>query len=219
MSSATSRTGADPRSPPSIGHDSTHLAPYSCAAVRVREKLHRKLTESNIRGVSGRKRIKLNLVRARRAILAWNGNPARMARVGGWMIALSLAAVQGLFGQNARPAQAAGTLDLHHAVERELGPGQTDEYELDTNAGQFVRLVVWQKGVDVIITIVDPSGKKVLEADRPSGEFSPEAASFISRKSGNYRVQVQGWSESAAKGRYTIEWLESRKPTARDRRD
>lgn len=120
-----------------------------------------------------------------------------------------------LAGQPAAPVRAAGKLEPHRVIERELAAGQSDEYTVEVTAGQFVRVVARQMGVDVAVTILDPLGNTVVEADRPNGAFGPEAASFIGERAGEYRIRVSSGSEVT--GRYQMELLESREPTEADR--
>ena len=135
---------------------------------------------------------------------------------GGWVIfVFQFLTASWLVAQDTGPVRPAGKLELHGVIQRELAPGQTDEYTVEVRAGQFVRLVARQMGVDVSVTVLDPLGKTVLEADRPNGEFGPEAASFIGEISGEYRARVSSGSDSA--GRYRMELLESREPTDADR--
>ncbi len=138
-----------------------------------------------------------------------------LIRGGGVILAIHFLAASGLVAQDAGPVRAVGKLQLQGVIQRELAPGQTDEYTVEVTAGQFVRLVARQMGVDVAVTVLDPQGKTVLEADRPNGEFGPEAASFIGAIAGEYRVRVSSGSEST--GRYRMELLESRETTDADR--
>ena len=134
----------------------------------------------------------------------------------GWVIlAFHFLAAPWLVAQSAAPVRVVGQLKSHRVIERELKPGQTDEYTVKVKAGQFVRLVVRQMGVDVAVTVLDPLGKTVLEADRTNGAFGPEAASFIGESAGEYRVRVSSGSEST--GRYRMESLDTRQPTEADR--
>src|ERR1039457_2413279 len=134
----------------------------------------------------------------------------------GWVIlAFHFLAAPWLVAQSAAPVRVVGQLKSHRVIERELKPGQTDEYTVKVKAGQFVRLVVRQMGVDVAVTVLDPLGKTVLEADRTNGAFGPEAASFIGESAGEYRVRVSNGSEST--GRYRMESLDTRQPTEADR--
>jgi tetratricopeptide (TPR) repeat protein len=135
---------------------------------------------------------------------------------GGWVIfVFQFLTAPWLVAQDAGPVRAVEKLEPHRVIERELGPGQTGEYTLDVKAGQFVRLVARQMGVDVAVTVLDPLAKTLLQADRPNGAFGPEAASFIGEISGEYRVRVSSGSTST--GRYRMELLELREPTEADR--
>ena len=131
------------------------------------------------------------------------------------ILALSLVAAPCLAGQNASSVRPVGKLQPHRAIERKLGKGQTDEYKAEVRAGQFARVVARQMGVHVGVTVLDPLGRTVLEANRPNGAFGPEAASFIGEIPGEYRIRVSSGSGSA--GRYRMEFQESREPTEADR--
>ena len=134
---------------------------------------------------------------------------------GGWVIVVfQFLTAPWLVAQDAGPVRAVEKLEPHRVIERELGPRQTDEYTVDVKAGQFVRLVAWQMGVDVSVTVLDPLAKTVLEADRLNGAFGPEAASFIGEISGEHRVRVSSGSTST--GRYRMELMELREPTEAD---
>src|ERR1035438_7383829 len=135
---------------------------------------------------------------------------------GGWVIfVFQLLTAPWLVAQDSRPVRAVGKLEPQRVIERELVPGQTDEYTVEVKAGQFVRLVARQMGVDVAVTVLDPLGKTVLEADRLNGAFGPEAASFIGEQVGEDRIRVlSGW---ATTGRSRMEFPELREPTEADR--
>jgi WD40 repeat protein len=111
----------------------------------------------------------------------------------------------------------AGALELHHPVERDLGANQADRFTVDAMAGQFLRVVAEQKGVRVMVRILDPEGKMLVTADRGNGTSGTEAASAIAPRSGAMRIQVES-SPAAASGRYVIELTDLRDPTDRDRR-
>src|ERR1017187_6163806 len=92
-------------------------------------------------------------------------NLMTLIRGGRMILALHFLAAPWLVAQSAGPVRAVGKLKQHRVIERELGPGQTDEYTVEVKAGQFVRMVVRQMGVEVAVTVLDPLGKPVLEAD------------------------------------------------------
>src|SRR5262245_36434786 len=50
-------------------------------------------------------------------------------------------------------------------IERELAGGQSHTYQITLNAGQYVKLVVDQRGIDVSVSIFSPDGKPITEAN------------------------------------------------------
>src|SRR5215471_10382769 len=56
-------------------------------------------------------------------------------------------------------------LEQGHAVERELKGEESHTYEISLEAGQYVNIVVDQRGVDVKVTVIGPDGKLLFEFD------------------------------------------------------
>jgi tetratricopeptide (TPR) repeat protein len=106
-------------------------------------------------------------------------------------------------------------LKLHDTIERQFAPGRTDEYTISVAAGQFVRVVAWQMGVDVVVTVVSPVHEILLQANRLNGAFGPEAASFIGEIPGTYSIQVSSVAGLSG-GRYRMEFQEARAPVEAD---
>jgi CHAT domain-containing protein/Tfp pilus assembly protein PilF len=100
---------------------------------------------------------------------------------------------------------------------RELRGGEAHSYLLWLEAGQYVRAVVEQKGVDVAVRVYAPSGAKLAEVDSPNGAQGPEPAELIAETTGEYRVEVSALDGKAAAGRYEIRVEELRQATQQDR--
>src|SRR5437016_4231128 len=64
--------------------------------------------------------------------------------------------------QDARP------LVRGDAVERDMAGGQMHLYQLFLISGQYVRVVVDQIGIDVMVMLSTADGKKVVEVDSPN---------------------------------------------------
>ena len=47
-------------------------------------------------------------------------------------------------------------------IERQLGPGQSQTFTITVDENTLVQLVVDQQGIDVIVRIATPDGKKVV---------------------------------------------------------
>ncbi len=116
-------------------------------------------------------------------------------------------------------SQDPNAVPLNHgkAVERELKGAAAHTYSIELQTGQFVELVVEQKGIDVVVTVFDPSGKKIEEVDSPNGTQGPEPVGFISESAGNYRVEVRSLEPSAAAGLYQINVINIRASNPTDK--
>src|SRR5262249_13119962 len=99
-----------------------------------------------------------------------------------------------------RGEHAPGTqrLVLHAPIERELRWGEMHTYEVEVAAGQVLLGTVDQRGVDLIVSIYNPDGKKLSDVDRPNGISGPEPVLIRARAGGIYRIEVRGWHEDPA---------------------
>jgi CHAT domain-containing protein/tetratricopeptide (TPR) repeat protein len=108
-------------------------------------------------------------------------------------------------------------LELNKPVERELAGGQSHSYRVVLAAGQYLRAVAEQRGVDVVVTLFGPDGKQVVEVDSPNGTQGQEPLSAIADVSGNYRLEVRSLEKDAPAGQYQIKIEELRPATERDK--
>jgi enterochelin esterase family protein len=113
-------------------------------------------------------------------------------------------------------------LALGKPIERELRPGETHVYEVVVPADRMVNGIVDQRGVDVLVRIVDPSGAIVRTIDSPNGMVGPEPWS-IEGTPGTWRIEVSCFPDTKKPGRYqarvdesiTLEEREERRATQR----
>lgn len=107
-------------------------------------------------------------------------------------------------------------LEAGKPIEREMAGGQKHYYTIALEAGQYLRLVVEQKGINVIATLFDPADKKLIEVDNAVGAYRPERALIIADTSGSYSLEVRPAQKDASAGRYEVTVAESRMATAQD---
>ena len=105
---------------------------------------------------------------------------------------------------NAQNTQVALTLERGKPVERELLGDQTHSYNITLIAGQYLHLVVEQKGIDVVVSLISADGKKLIEVDSPNGTQEAETVFFIAPITRTYRLEVRPLSQAAALGRYAV---------------
>jgi CHAT domain-containing protein/predicted DNA-binding protein YlxM (UPF0122 family) len=120
-------------------------------------------------------------------------------------------------GRRAGAAQAsenAMRLELDKTIEREMQSGQTDAYRIHIQAGQFVHVVLLQKGISAVVTLRDPSGKEIAKFDSLNGAHGHEPVSAIAEVSGDYRVEIKAGEGDP--GHYEVQVTDLRDPTASD---
>lgn len=113
--------------------------------------------------------------------------------------------------------QDAPTLEPGKPIERELAGGQSHSYRFTINAGQYSRVVVEQRGVDVVVVLYAPDGKKLVERDSPNGKQGPETISFEAETGGTYRIEVKTLETDIAPGRYEIRIEQPHTATPQDK--
>src|SRR5262245_14652045 len=129
----------------------------------------------------------------------------------------------------ARPAQASDSergaaqsdqegisLEPGKPVERELSGGQSHFYKIAMTSGQYLRITVSQRGVDALLALFTPDGKKIGEADGERATVGSETVSTIAEATGAYRIEVRSAEKTAQTGRYEIKIEELRGATAED---
>ncbi len=122
---------------------------------------------------------------------------------------------------NAELASAqSGPTDLQAGtpIERTLAAGQTHSYNVTLEEDQLLQLVVEQRGIDVVVRVFSPAGKRPGEFDSPNGADGPENVSVIAEATGVYRIDVAplGQGEKPKPGRYEIKIVELRKATEQE---
>ncbi len=131
-----------------------------------------------------------------------------------------LGALRATGSQASDPAKVQGgsqALEPGARIEREIAGSDRHRYHLAVAAGQFVHIVVEQRGCDVVVTLYAPDGRELLEVDSPTGAQGSESVTFIADVSGTYRIEVRPFEKEASPGRYEIRIEEQRPATAEDR--
>lgn len=93
--------------------------------------------------------------------------------------------------------------------ERELSGGEKHTYLLGFKANDFVKLVVEQKGIDVVVRLLGPDGKVNQERDSRNGNQGLEPLSLIVEQAGTYILEVVAVEKTAKAGKYELN-LEAR---------
>jgi erythromycin esterase len=102
------------------------------------------------------------------------------------------------------PGRTLSALEPGKPVERSLTGGESHGYLVPLKAGQFLHLVVDQRGIDVVVTLLGPDGKRIAEVDSPNGDNGPEPVQVVGTASGDYRLDIRALEKAANRGRYQV---------------
>src|SRR5262245_49933137 len=128
-----------------------------------------------------------------------------------WVVSLSIPA--------ARSQGNAYQLIVGKPVMREMRGGEVHTYQVMLSAGQYARVVVEQKGIDVVLGLLGADGKPLLEVDNNlSGTRGEEAVSLVAEVTGAYLFNVRSLEKGASAGRYEVRLEEVRDATEADRK-
>src|SRR5215831_6788284 len=79
----------------------------------------------------------------------------------------------------AQSSQESISLELGKPVERELSGGQSHSYRITMISGQYLNVVVAQRGIDVAVSLFTPDGKKIIEVNSKRLTEGSETVSAI----------------------------------------
>ncbi|HEX5732842.1 MAG TPA: CHAT domain-containing tetratricopeptide repeat protein [Blastocatellia bacterium] len=114
--------------------------------------------------------------------------------------------------------QQSGIRDLKpgQPIEDELAVSKSHSYRATLKAGEYIKVVVEQKGIDVAVTLIGTDGKKIVEVDSTSVN-EKESIYVVGEASGEYTLEVRRQDSEATTGRYEIRIEEWRSATQQDR--
>ena len=118
-------------------------------------------------------------------------------------------------GARQAPAEAR-ELTLEAPVESTLAGGETHAYRITLASGQFLRVAVEQRGLDLVMVVFGPDGRQVAKAEKKNQEESA-AVSVLAEMAGVYRLEVSPPGKTVASGRYVVKIEAMREATLQDR--
>src|SRR5215813_3270837 len=146
-------------------------------------------------------------------LLAWIGLP-----VAAWPPSDSLTTQTGNGARGAsQSANEELSLEPGKPIERELSGGQSHFYKIAMTSGQYLRITVNQQGIDALVALFTPDGKKIGEVDSEQATVGAETISAIAEAAGIYRIEVRSAEKTAKTGRYEIKVESLREATAEDK--
>jgi CHAT domain-containing protein/Tfp pilus assembly protein PilF len=116
-----------------------------------------------------------------------------------------------------RQDELANSLKLNEPVERDLAGGNAHDYQITLSEGQYMRIVVEQRNIDVVLTLFGPDAKQLVRVDDDSTGKANERISQVAVAPGAYRLNIAPKQKASSAGRYRILLLELRAATENDR--
>jgi CHAT domain-containing protein/Tfp pilus assembly protein PilF len=115
------------------------------------------------------------------------------------------------------PAPDLPVLGLASPVEQTIAAGETRRIAVPVEAGRFLRLVVEQRGIDLVVGLTDPAGSRLTEVNNPADTRVHETIAFVSDLSGRYLIDVAALSSGAPSGSCLVRLEELRGELPSDR--
>src|SRR2546426_5756501 len=77
------------------------------------------------------------------------------------------------------------------SVSRTLNGGETHTFKLSIPPGQYAGLRILHRGIILVATLLDKSGKEIVELDNPTGGHGQIFLSTIGEDSGEYSLRLR----------------------------
>lgn len=99
-----------------------------------------------------------------------------------------------------------------------LSGGGSHRTEIELRKADVLRGVVDQRGIDLVVRVLDPAGAGLLTIDSPNGDTGPEPVLLVAASAGRHVVELRPLRADAAEGAFSIH-LEARPAARRDREE
>jgi tetratricopeptide (TPR) repeat protein len=115
------------------------------------------------------------------------------------------------FQQDAVSPLAEGAL-----VGGDIQGSQKESFGISMEAGEYARVNVQRRGVDLLVTVTSPDGRNTTTYENPAGPQSDIRFGVIAGSKGTYIVAIQPIEKWAAAGGYQIRLEDLRQPSPQD---
>ncbi|NOT59621.1 MAG: tetratricopeptide repeat protein, partial [Acidobacteria bacterium] len=120
------------------------------------------------------------------------------------------------FGVLTGYAQTPVALTPGQPIEKSISGSQTHSYHINALAGQFLRITVEQRDIDLTLTLFSPDNKPLAEIDFFHAGRA-ESIVALTEAAGTYRLEVTPAEKNAPRGVAKVKLADLRAPTELDR--
>ncbi|MBI4850446.1 MAG: CHAT domain-containing protein [Acidobacteria bacterium] len=106
-------------------------------------------------------------------------------------------------------------LEVSKELNQQIDANKTHFYKVDLVEGQYIKVLVEQKGADLEVKLLDANDKLVVMTDNPFGQQGTEVLEAIIKVSGSYKIELI--NNSPKEGNYTIKLKELRMASSKDK--
>src|SRR5215468_3226107 len=99
--------------------------------------------------------------------------------------------VVSVFAQTIPVSTVPTKLEVGTPIERSLAGGQTETFRVELAANQFMHIDVEQQGVDVVIHVIGPDGKPIIDFNDDPSLRGTEEAEIAVRDAGVITLAIE----------------------------
>lgn len=129
-------------------------------------------------------------------------------------VAAALALAPALSAEAQQPAPVPDSvprLEPGRTVERDISARQVQRFRVALDSGSLVRVALIQRGIDLVVSVFGPDGRRLAEVDSSADSLEQETRA-LARRTGEHRIEIRAYDTTAAAGRYALTVVEVLSP-------
>jgi CHAT domain-containing protein len=103
-------------------------------------------------------------------------------------------------------------------AEYNIGAEERQCFRFELQPAELFQVRVEQKGIDLLLRLLDAGGKELAQMNSPNGKDGPEVLTYVAAGAGVYVLEVGPHDPKGGGGAYAVRREEARAATERDRR-
>lgn len=108
-------------------------------------------------------------------------------------------------------------LELNKPIDREILATQKHNYQISLTEGQYLNVIIEQRGIDVFIRLFGEGRKLLAEFDSEIRKQGTEKVEFTASVAGNFQLEIEPKVKKSPNGNYKILITELRPATEKDK--
>ncbi len=107
-------------------------------------------------------------------------------------------------------------IEIEKFLEREIKGGEKQFFKIPLAENQFAKIIVKQRGVDIVVRRIDADGKISVEYDFDPRNTGEEPVEMAAESAGEYQLTIEPRQRNAAQGNFEIRVIEVRAADEKD---